>query len=583
VRPEVFASTLAAALLLAAPASALPPGRAWTTIDTLKVNGHAYMVPGRFEPLRNGRIELVADGYFGPLDLPYHHQVYGLVWADSAWTIRWTLKQPAYSIWDALTTPDRQMLVWKTTAPPPPDRDASGREVSYLVTTEISPSGDIAPPDTIAAVAVQAYAYSGTAWGSRRWVAVRDADLVNPANLTKLRIFRSDAPRQWREMGPTGMTGFNFMRLAALDSTNVLVLSSDYHTGIRWGMLRDTVFEEHLPRVTADPLALIPGLSRRPSGGFWTAWDAAPDILPYYSDRIVTRRYSEGAWAAPETLQMRWPFDGQHLFYGTWLSAEGSEFPAAAWNGYAPVSPDGYSYVWVEFPSDHAFGIGERIEGSRWAEYACLVRDENGDVWVAWWRLFDGVYWVHSHTTVECSTPQVGERAGRPFLRWSLTGAAPETWWAVLRAQGDGPLERVARVQASADSVMNWADASAPTNVVLHYAIRRECRDVRYQQTSGESVWEPRGPSLELAVRGANPSAAAIEFEVVGANLGPLEARLYDLQGREVARLVMQASGSGRDRASLPLGSGLGQGLYLIRVRSADGRASPSAKVAIVR
>ena len=109
-RPHHVSSALARAIaltcILASESSALPPGRAWTPIDTLKVNGHDYMVPGRFEPLRDGRIELVAAGYHGATESTYGHQTYGLVWDDSTWRIRWTLN-PDF----ARVAPERASIV----------------------------------------------------------------------------------------------------------------------------------------------------------------------------------------------------------------------------------------------------------------------------------------------------------------------------------------------------------------------------------------------------------------------------------------------------------------------------------------
>jgi len=152
-----------------------------------------------------------------------------------------------------------------------------------------------------------------------------------------------------------------------------------------------------------------------------------------------------------------------------------------------------------------------------------------------------------------------------------------------MRAEGSRPLERVARLRAPSDTVMAWADTSAPGGVPLRYAIRRECRDVRYQTTSAEARWEPRGAMLVVAVKSRNPASATIELEVVGANQGPIQIHVYDIQGREITRRSILASGAGRDEASLSLDGTIRQGLYLLRVRSADGRLSPTAKVAVLR
>ena len=97
-------------------------------------------------------------------------------------------------------------------------------------------------------------------------------------------------------------------------------------------------------------------------------------------------------------------------------------------------------------------------------------------------------------------------------------------------------------------------------------------------------TWFPRGPSLALALRSANPVADAVELEVTGASAGPLDLRLYDLQGREVRRQRATAAGTGRDavRFALPA-ERLAPGIYVLRVRAADGRLSPGRKVSVVR
>lgn len=565
---KTISMCIVTASLVASGSLAMPPGRAWTPIDILKVNGHTYMAPDRFEPIRDGRIELVARGFLGPLG----QRGYGLVWSDSAWKVRWTLNQPNYWIWPALTPPNQQMLVWKTTSPPV---DAY---YNHLVTANVV-GNSVTPPDTIARVSADALVYAGTSWGGHQWVAVRDQNFSVLGFPESLRIFRRDATGPWQRTSGTGLQSFNGMRIAALDSSTVLVLSSEYHAGIHWGYLRDSTFEEQAPSLSQNPLAHIPSLRPRPGGGFIAAWQEFPDT----SGQVVVRRFRSGIWGPRETLRVRLPFPVQHEFDQVELSAEGSETPALAWYAYATRQDVAY-HIWTSFPTDSGFGIGERLEGSQEGVNPTLVRDENGDVWLAWWQFFeDGIFWVHSYTTARSSQPIMSETAGRPLLRWRLSEPAPETWWAVLRAEGPGPFERVARVRAAADTTMLWADTSAPAGVSLRYAIRRECRDMRYQWTSAEAHWEPRGPSLAVVGKSSNPAADRIDFEVVGANLGALDVRLYDLQGREVLRQLVDAGGAGRDAASVPLNGHLHAGLYLLRVRSADGRLSPAAKIAIVR
>lgn len=138
-------------------------------------------------------------------------------------------------------------------------------------------------------------------------------------------------------------------------------------------------------------------------------------------------------------------------------------------------------------------------------------------------------------------------------------------------------------MRAASDTTMVWSDSTAPTGIVLRYAIRRECRDLRYQVTSPEARWEPRGPSLSIARRSGNPGSTRLAFEVVGADRGPLEVRVYDLQGREVVRRTFVASGAGRDAVTIDVAGDLRTGLYLMRASSPDGHVSLATKLAIVR
>ena len=193
------------------------------------------------------------------------------------------------------------------------------------------------------------------------------------------------------------------------------------------------------------------------------------------------------------------------------------------------------------------------------------------------------LFWTHSYTKSTAAAPIVTEVNGVPTLSWRLSEPSPRTWWGVMRSVDGGPFERVARVRAGPGEALSWADSSAPTDARIEYAIRRESRDVRYQVTSGAATWEPRRAVLELSIRGPNPSSPRLELEVVGASAGPLEARVYDLQGRVVASQQFRALGSGRDVLTLSLGRAVPSGLYIVGVRSHDGRRGTHRKLLLVR
>lgn len=549
--------------------AAMPPGRAWAPIDTLKLT-HAYVTPSRFEPLRNGRIELIAEGYYGT---PARRQ-YGFEWADSSWRVRWSQDVEAYVAWPAITWPDRQMVVWKTTTP----IDSAYHYLSHLIVQDVI--GDsLTPPDTVVRrIDAASLGYSGAAWGSRRWVAMRDA---NGQPGETLRLFRSDAPGQWTQMRTTELTGAHGLQIAPLDSNRVMVLTDENDYGVRAGLLADTAWSVAAGRL-ADYASGGLWLHSVAPGEFMFAAALAPADPTLLDDLIVTRVCRGGTWEEPETLTVEHPGTIQHLFYGPSPSAEVSEHPALVWYGYQ-TQVDVASYVWVAFPTDSGFAPGERLEGSWQGHSARCVQDENGDVWVAWWRDWDGMYWTHSYCTATPGAPEVGEQAGRPLLRWNLSTPAPRTWWAVLRSSDGGPAEVVGRVRAGPGTSMAWADSSAPAGAALRYAVRRECRDVRYRVTSTEAQWRPRGPTIGLAIRSENPAGSAVRLELSGVGAGACEVVLFDLQGRQVRRHRVLANGSGVDEFELPLDAGLHPGLYFARAMGLDGRSSPAVRVVVVR
>jgi hypothetical protein len=366
----------------------------------------------------------------------------------------------------------------------------------------------------------------------------------------------------------------NGIVMAPLDSVSVLVVTSEWNEQLRWGILRDTTWAPE-PQPVADYGPQTPSLTREPGGGLRLAWAS-------YDDFLRTRVFENGSWAEPETIRAVLPDTIQHLFYQASLSREESTHPALAWYGYK-IHIDTAYYIWVAFPADSGFGLGEKLPGS-WEGInpTCLV-DENNDVWVAWWRQFDGMYWTHSYCTAIPSAPIVTETHGRPTLSWLLTESAPRTWWAVLRSIDGGSPEPVARLRAGTGIAMSWADSAAPAGAVLRYSIRRECRDVRYRVASTDTEWRPRGPAIAIALRSENPASGAVRIELSGASAGTFEVTLYDLLGRKVLSRRETAAGSGVDQFELPIAGDLRPGLYLLRVRGADGRLSRSTKVVVVR
>jgi hypothetical protein len=270
----------------------------------------------------------------------------------------------------------------------------------------------------------------------------------------------------------------------------------------------------------------------------------------------------------------------QHFSNSPDLSRDPFKYPAIAWGAQDQFA---HQNLFVSFPTDSGFGIGEQLESVTDGILPTIVRDANGDAWVAWWKYFDGAFWIHSYTTATCSAPAVVGAGRRRSLVWTLSEPAPETWWAVLRARGEGEFELAGRVRAGAGQEMSWTDTSPPAGV-LRYRIRRECVDKRYEWLSGEARWPARSRKPLLVPLSANPVTTRVEFEIVDAAAGALRVTLYDLQGRRVAGQQVVARGAASEVMALDWPSArLPSGVYLLRAVDAGGQESQVVKLVVLQ
>ena len=522
------------------------------------------MFATRLDDLVDGRLQQIVTGYYGPGQVAY-----GMNWADSAWVESWSGFRENYIMWPTVSPRDQRMLVWKTTVP-------TTDRTSHIVTA--TAFGDSASaPDTVAVCDIEAFMYTGCVWGDTRWVAVRDLDNTTQGFPYHLRIYRSRSMGPWTRIQNQFLGRFPLRGVAitALDSLVVLVVTADWNFYVRHGLLSDTTWTPAPEPLSGFGIGSGPQFRADPRGGSWLAW-AEEDSA------ILVDRHLNGAWVEPDTIHSIRNDRLQWLFYQPYLSKDLGTYPAVAWHGYS--SPGLIDHIWVAFPTDSGFGLGEKLEGTAFGYLPQVARDENGDVWVAFSRDLAGAFWLHTYVNATTSVPEVVEQAGRPLVRWSLSASAPETWWAIERAVGDGEFEVAGRVRAAAELAMQWRDTTGPVDRPLRYRIRRESKDVRYRWWSEEAAWQVRGPGLRLSRAGAHPTTESIEFEVVGAAAGMLTVRLHDLQGRLVLTRRVVADGTARDRVRLPLsGTSLRPGVYLLGVQGDDGRSSAGLKVAVVR
>lgn len=548
-------------------AEAAPPGRSWTPTQHFLYEDHAYVIPDRFEPPTSGPIELVAAGYYGT----HHHRTYGFAWNESTWVPRWHMDREAFSIYPCFTDSAVKMMVWRDVRELP-----LGARSSWLVTADVV-DNQVGPSDTVSAIDVTGSVQSGTQRGRRRWIVTSDYFLNGINSTNQVRYFCKDEGGAWRGLpippaSRSTLGGYGQV-LALTDSTALAVYAAGQY--LDWGIVNDTGWVTPPERLQSNYTYDVPSLRPNPDGSIWLRYGGF-DSLSYM------RRFKDMQWSKEDTLRWAFPTAAFHSTYTGRMSLDVRLRPALASMAYS--SEDGLEYVYANVPSEAGYGRFERIPDSAGGLPPIVTRDDNGDVWLAWWKFYDGMFWVHTYTHATASTPRLSEAAGRPQLSWALTERAPGSIWLVMRSADGGPESPVARLSAPEELAMSWTDLDAPKSSRLIYRLRRECRDVRYQWLSEASAeWLPRTSSLGLNLRSANPASNAVSAELTGAVSGKLTLSLYDLQGRRVARWVESAGGTGRDLLNLPLGSEVPSGLFLLRADSERGQSSLVKKIVLLR
>ncbi len=555
----VFAGFTAVA---ARPASALPPGKAWSAVvDTLKLPGHTYLVPTRMETDEAGVPLVFAEARGG-----IGKDMYVLRWADSAWRAVAHLGYGTKGIRPVPSPPGTHHLIWNGLE----EITTPQRIWSHLVMGQFL-ADSLTRPDTVALIGAATLKYAAAASPVRRWAAVGDGDIGDD-----LRVFYSDRVGAWTEVPVPGAADRS-VAATVLDDTTALFAWRDGDEGPGAAMLRGSAWVEVTPPPMRDRFDAAPRFRPRPSGGHWLSWATE-------RDHVGIASYREGLWSPPESILCAYRRPERHYSQSAAaMSQDDGEYPAVAW--MAVSSRTGLTSVCACVPSDSGFPVAENLEHTDQGISPEVGRDRNRDVWVAWWAP-NGMGWVHTYTKATASTPAVVGAGRDRAVTWTLSELAPGTWWAVLRARNEGPFEEVARLRAGPGLEMSWTDDPPPAGV-LRYRIRRESVDAASRWESEEARWPPKSQRPLIVMRGAVPVAAhaPIEFVVQGAEPGILEVRLYDLQGRRVAAQQAVAAGGGWDTVRLELGTaapGLATGVYFLQVRDAAGQASDAVKVVVL-
>jgi hypothetical protein len=390
-----------------------------------------------------------------------------------------------------------------------------------------------------------------------------------------VRVAYSDTPRVWHEVPTLGTDDIN-CAIAPLSETSALLVYAG-GSGLAWARLEGAEWVEH-GVIDPNPWhGLHPRFAFRPSGGLWLFW-----TTKYWAH---VSSYRDGVWSRGDSLQALHP-PGE-TFWSAWgdMSRDHEERPLLAWGdlGY------GYTYrdvACVSFPTETGWATGEEVPGSDGGWDPTVTRDRNGDAWVAWWPIRLGrTYWNHTYVSATASEPSILGVEDRLVVSWTLSEPAPGSYWAVLRAEGDGEFVDVARVRADSTVAMSWNDATAPQGQVLRYRIRRESVDTRYEWLSDEAVWAVSLSAFGLMVRGPQPVLDLARMQLIGAVAGPAEVQIYDVQGRRMWMTRLVADGTGRDDVQLDMRGRreFRSGLYFVRAVDASGRMTPAVKLAVLR
>lgn len=555
-------------LIAAHTARALPEGRAWARTESVSyphIRGFGF---SRFDLDGAGVPRLVVSiGWDTTAIRDVEWSAF--TWKDSAWVSPIFARVPAgFSPEPALALTGGEYVLWL-------GLDPAGSGYGRLLLSEILPDR-FTPPETVMVTPEWDSEYSAAVSARRRWVARSDALPFEDG--LHIRVAYSDTFGVWHEFERQGIDEPMCSIAPLSDSSAMLAFAGQ--SGLAWVLFEGNRMARAGYLDSRPTAPLHPRFRFRPSGGLWLIWTERG------GGWIHASSYDHGQWSRGDSLRCRHP-EGQ-TFVSSWLDAsrDTAERPILAWGD------EGYAYTYrdvgcVAFPNDSGWDEGEEVPGSDDIfTTPTVTRDRNGDAWLAWNRLRQvGVWFTHTFVSATATAPHVVGAGRQRAVAWTLSEPAPESWWAVLRARGDGEFEPVARVRAGADPAMSWTDTTPPAGV-LRYQIRRESVDKRYEWASEETVWPPRSNRPRPSLRIASPVMNSADVQLSGATAGALVLRVYDLQGRLVHEQGERASGLGTDLFRLDLEGAprtISSGIYFVVARDARGVETAAAKFAVLR
>jgi hypothetical protein len=548
-----------AAILAGTAAGATTPGQDWLPVQKLHLPDHSWISSEEIWADSGGIPIIIAQGVGG-----IGQRVLEVKWTDSLWTEVWTAAYGAAFVRRGPSPGGRIPLFWQGI------EFREGLPLGTYASLTAAEYGDtgLTSPDTTSWVWAGDFTYSGAASRSRRWAAKGDYG--------DLRLWYSDTVAIWREVDVPGR-GDQGDALASVDDTTALVVWMDFLRTGGWGLVRGSSWEGLRQLPPHDGAAGAPLLRHRAGGGYWLAWCTDDDYVA-----ISHLADADSEWSAPESLRCAFRTPGMYFSKSIHLSFDDHMFPIVSWYSYN--GNNGAEEICICTPNDSGFTVADNLQTGGRGFGPVATRDLNDDVWVAWWQEWDGMFWTHTYTKATSSAPGVAKAGGQRLLSWTLSEAAPGSFWTVLRAEGDGAFAPLARVKATSSVEQTWVDTSPPPGA-LRYRLRRECLDRAYEWLSPEGRWPTEVTGLRLLRVSAHPAVQSIVFDVLDAAPGAIEIRLLDLQGRERLKFSRTTSGLGVERVEIPLAGefDLRSGVYFLRVRDSTGAVSPAMKTVVLR
>lgn len=541
-------------LALATSGSATPLGKSWASTRLRPAVGFDYVAA----PL----LEVTTDGQPLLFGLPQQPSTgaAGLTcftWRDSAWQTAWDYGHGAGFLSPVAGAFADGGLLWRGVD------YLQGQRLAFLFGSLLP--GVAAPViDTIGDVSDLANVYAGAENGAGRWAAVSDQ--------SRLYAFSSHTVGQWLEI-PTTAAGDNGIALLALNDSTAIAAWSSGGEGLQWCTLTQTAWGVPA-NVPSDGMnAYSPHLHPKADGGCWLIWATG-------TPKIAMSAYT-GVWAAPRYVQCTSLPSNYSSAIEVDASRDSASLPALCWG--IDDESGGAEVVCAAMPQDSAYASADVIDGSLGGMMPTIAVDADGDAWVAWWKYYEGAYWTHTYTSVTSSSLRVMRTPASTWIRWSLSGAAPNTRWTVLRRSAGSASQEVAHLRAGPTTEMVWEDTAAPAGYAA-YSIRRDCVDLRYTYLSPEVVTVPERAPFRIDVSSTVPSRDEVSVVVTGAAAnGAVQIAFYDVQGRRVQRIVAYANAEGAAAAQVLWPAWCGSGVYFAQARDGERQRSNAARLVRAR